>query len=244
MEFVHLIGADLAQAQNLARTYRAAVGGAAHQLLDAFEPTTLDPDFPGGLLAWPRPEGQTPVFYGATQTQAQWRRLRPLLLAFAGPTLTDFAGAPSRLDRTLAHERLLADAGLAVVARLIPTPETADSTIRALRRLVAMVRRTPPEAEPPPETTGRLLARIRDHLNALGVADARRVLEQCRREHRLDALNLKFMEIEILAAARDWRGIVGLSGFDDLLQTRRPPAVTAGGHARSPLLVSLRGAPA
>jgi hypothetical protein len=72
-----------------------------------------------------------------------------------------------------------------------------------------------------------LLARIRDHLNALAIDDARRLLEQCRREHRLDALNLKFLEIEILAAARAWRGIVALSGFDDLLRTRRPPAVTA-----------------
>lgn len=222
-----VIGADPAQAQDLAQAYRAALGGGADQLLDAFEPTTQDPDFPGALLAWPRLEGHVPIFYAVAQTQTQWRRLRPLLLAFAGPTLTDFAGAPARLDRTLAHERLLADAGLAVIARLIPTPETADSTGRALRRLMAMVRRTPPEAEPPPETTGRLLARIRDHLNALAIDDARRILEQCRREHHLDALNLKFLDIEILSAARDWRGIVGLSGFDDLLRTRRPPSVTA-----------------
>jgi hypothetical protein len=90
-----------------------------------------------------------------------------------------------------------------------------------------MVKHTPPEAEPPPETTGRLLARIRDHLNALAIADARRLLEQCRREYRLDALNLKFLEVEILATARDWHGIVGLNGFGDLLQTRRPAAVTA-----------------
>jgi hypothetical protein len=222
-----VIGTDLAHAQDLAQAYRAALGGTADQLLDTFEPTLRDRDFPGALLAWSRPAGQPPVFYAAAQTQAQWRRLRPLLLAFAGPTLTDFAGVPSRLDRSLAHERLLADAGLAVVARLVPTMHTADSTIRALRRLVTMVARTPPEVEPPPESTGRVLARIRDHLNALAIADARRLLEECRREHRLDALNLKFLEIEILTAARDWRGIVGLSGFDDLLRTRRPPAVTA-----------------
>jgi hypothetical protein len=90
-----------------------------------------------------------------------------------------------------------------------------------------MVAKTPPDAEPPAETTGRLLARIRDHLNALAIDDARRLLERCRREHRLDALNLKFLEVEILAAARDWRAIAGISGFDDLLQTRRPPAVSA-----------------
>jgi hypothetical protein len=99
--------------------------------------------------------------------------------------------------------------------------------MRALRRLVTIVGLTPPNADPAPETTGRLLARVRDHLNAWGIDSARELLEQCRREHRLDALNLKFLEIEILVAARDWRGIAHLPGFDDLLLTRRPPAVTA-----------------
>ena len=175
-----MIGADIAQAQSLAQTYRSALGGGADPLLNTFEPTTLDPAFPGALFVWPRDAGQAPVFYAAAQTQAQWRRLRPLLLAFVGPTLTDFSGGPSRLSAARPHEQVLAGAGLAAVVRLVPTAETASSTVRALQRLVAMVARTPPDAEPPVETTGHLLARMRDHLNALAIDDARRLLERCR----------------------------------------------------------------
>jgi len=222
-----VIGADTVQAHSLALAYRSALGNHENPLLDVFEATISDPTFPGALFAWQRDADQAPVFYAAAQTQAQWRRLRQLLLAFVGPTLTDFSGAPSRLNAAQPHERVLAGADLAAVVRLVPTPQTATSTMRALRRLVAMVAQTPPDAEPPVETTGRLLARIRDHLNALAIDDARRLLDRCRSEHRLDALNLRFLEIEILATARDWRSIAALSGFGDLLRTRRPPAVTA-----------------
>jgi hypothetical protein len=37
----------------------------------------------------------------------------------------------------------------------------------------------------------------------------------------------QFLEVEILATARDWRGISEIKGFDDLFRTRRPPAVTS-----------------
>ncbi|HVY88818.1 MAG TPA: protein DpdD [Hyphomonadaceae bacterium] len=222
-----MIGRDQADAEAVVRAFKDALPPSSDPLVGAFASTVTDPNFPGALFAWPRDSGDPSVFYAAAQTQAQWRRLRPLLLAFVGPTLTDFSGGTSRLDPTRPHEQVLARSGLAAVVRLVPAVDTATSTERALHRLTSMVARTPLDAEPPVETTGRLLARIRDHLNALAIDDARGLLERCRSEHRLDALNLKFLEIEILAVARDWRAIAAISGFDDLLLTRRPPAVAA-----------------
>ena len=222
-----MIGADLAEAQALRTAFKDALSPSADSILGAFDATVVDPEFPGALFVWPGDSVRPPVFYGAAQSQAQWRRLRPLLKAFAGPTLTDFSGEASALDPSLRHERVLGTAGLAAVARMAPAAGTVSSTERALHRLIALVAKTPPDAEPPMETTGRILARVQDHLNALAIDDARRLLDRCRSEHRLDALNLKFLEVEILATARDWRGISEMKGFDDLFRTRRPPAVTS-----------------
>lgn len=222
-----MIGANVTEAHALNTAFKDALGPTADPLLRAFEATIVAPDFPGALFVWPGEGVRPPVFYAAAQTQGQWRRLRPLLLAFAGPTLTDFAGEASRLDLTRRHEQVLGAAGLAAVVRMAPTAQTAGSTERALHRMIAMVAKTPPDSEPPMETTGRILARIRDHLNALAIDDARQLLDRCRLEHRLDALNLKFLEVEILATARDWAGISKIKGFDDLFRTRRPPAVTS-----------------
>lgn len=222
-----MIGRDQAEAEGVARAFQDALPPLSDPIVGAFAGTVTDPIFPGALFAWSPGSGEPPVFYAAAQTQAQWRRLRPLLLSFVGPTLTDFSGGLSRLDPGRPHEQVLERSGLAAVVRLVPAMETATSTERALHRLTSAVARTPLDAEPPVETTGRLLARIRDHLNALAIDNARSLLERCRSEHRLDALNLKFLEIEILAVARDWRALGAINGFDDLLLTRRPPAVTA-----------------
>ena len=137
-----VIGRDQAEAQALASAYRSALPTGADPLLHAFDATITDPIFPGALLAWPRQPSETPVFYAAAQTQAQWRRLRPLLLAFVGPTMSDFSGAASRLDPTLPHEQVLAAAGFAAVVRLVPATQTASSMLRALHRLTAMVAKT------------------------------------------------------------------------------------------------------
>lgn len=222
-----MIGGNLTEARELNTAFRDALTATADPLLEAFEATVGDPDFPGALFVWPGEGVRPPVFYAAAQTQVQWRRLRPLLLAFVGPTLTDFSGETSRLDPSHRHEQVLGAAGLAMVARMAPTAETAGSTERALHRLIALIAKTPPDAEPPMETTGRILARIRDHLNALAIDDAQHLLDRCRLEHRLDALNLKFLEVEILATVRDWAGIGQIKGFYDLFRTRRPPAVTS-----------------
>ena len=40
-------------------------------------------------------------------------------------------------------------------------------------------------------------------------------------ELRLDALNLKFLEVQLLAAFGDWTGIVDLPGFANLCLARR-----------------------
>jgi hypothetical protein len=227
MERAPVIGHDADAARRLLQDFRAAAGIPSDAPSDLFEATVSDPRFPGALLGLPVTAGGEAVFYSIATTAAEWRQLRALLMAFAGPTLTDFAGAPTELHAGAPHERVLAAAAPAAVARLRAPPATAVSTERALKRMVAMVGRAPEKAAPASESTGRLLARIRDHLNALAIDDARQLLERCRAEHRLDALNLKFLEVEILATARDWRGVVGLDGFDDLLRTRRPPAVTA-----------------
>lgn len=193
----------------------------------ALEATALDDAFPGALLVWDRGSDRVPVFYAVAPTHRQWRQLRPLLLSFAGPTLTNFSGAPRLLDPALAHEAVLAANGPAAVARLVPHPETAPSALRALNRLRGTLARAPTLSEAVPDSTGRMLARVRDHLNNLAIEAALEILDQCRSQHRLDALNLRFLEIEILATARDWAKIASAPYFDALLLTRRPPAVTA-----------------
>ena len=51
------------------------------------------------------------------------------------------------------------------------------------------------------------------------------LLGRLKSELRLDALNLKFLEVQLLATFGDWAGIVDLPGFADLCLARRTPAL-------------------
>ncbi|TNC74343.1 hypothetical protein FHG71_03960 [Rubellimicrobium roseum] len=72
-----------------------------------------------------------------------------------------------------------------------------------------------------------MLARFQDYLNVGRWDAAATLLDRLRGELRIDALNLKSLQVQLLAAREDWIGITDLPGFANLLNARRTPAVTA-----------------
>ena len=186
--------------------------------------TARQAKFPGALL--PVVADGTLAIYAVAESGLEWRKLQPLLLAFAGPTLTNFTGAPSPLDSAQPFEALLGGAGVHSAARLRPGRFTGgDATVvQALRRLQARLLAAPDLAAARPEPTSRLLARLQDALNA-GDADAAwRTLGTLGDELRLDALNLAGLEIQILAATGRWDAIRWHPRFEALAYGAPSPA--------------------
>jgi hypothetical protein len=189
--------------------------------------TVTNPDFPGALIPEALPTGGLQVI--AIATPVDWRRLRPVLQAFAGPTLTSFKGLPVALSATTGIATVLREIGPAVTATiLLPTEVQAQkSALRALFRIGETFARAPRLSRSAPEPTSWLLARFQDHLN-IGRRDAAAsLLVRLREELRLDALNLKALHVQLLATFDDWAGVANIPGFANLTVARRTPAVTA-----------------
>ncbi|MNS45202.1 hypothetical protein D3C72_776640 [compost metagenome] len=190
--------------------------------------TIDDPSFPGALIpvVWGE-EGLTILV--AAQSQRDWRRLSPLLKAFAGPTLTSFSGIPEDLPTSLAAADMIRTVAPTTTAVLrIPSDHRKQvSALRALKRLRETIVRSPDLRRGAPEPTSWLLARLQDYLNMGRREPAERVLAQLRTEMRLDALNLAALEVQVLAASEDWAAIVNLPFFGNLCVARRTPATTA-----------------
>ena len=181
--------------------------------------------FPGAVFPARDPSGGL-VIYAAASTPAEWRKLQPLLLAFVGPTLTDFQGAPVPLDASSPVEQVLLNEGIAVAARLRPGRYSQGDTaaVRALVRLASLLEGAPDLAIARPEPTARLLAAFQDALNGGDIADAWRALGILREESRLEALNLLQLEIQILAVAGDWGAIRWHHRFEALSLAGPSPA--------------------
>jgi len=203
---------------------RADVADLCRQLVE----TMTDPGFPGALVPDPGASGTLQVLVAAPTTHA-WRQLSPVLRAFAGPTLTSFSGITEPLPETGPIAAIIAGSGVAATG-VIRIPHDARDALAALRALIRVretLARAPDLQTSAPEPTSWLLARFQDNLNVGRRDAAADILARLTDELRLDALNIKFLEIQLLAAFADWNAILGLSGFANLCVARRPPAITA-----------------
>lgn len=231
-ELALMIAGDLETSKLVAERIKGRAGpfvfpaGISEHCARLFE-TIADAGFPGSIIPDICSDGSLRVI--AAAKPADWRRLSPVLRAFAGPTLTSFDGMPSAGDIGGDLGRLISLSGQLVTAAIdVPsTPSERDAAIRALARLCDTFARAPALTRAAPEPTSWLLARFQDSLN-VGRRDAAVVvLDRLRDELRLDALNLKALQVQLLATFNEWAQIVNLPGFSNLVLARRTPATTA-----------------
>lgn len=194
-------------------------------------------------LDWPNDKGVLPTtilprkragdpltqWYGVAFSLAQSRDFREQLTAFVGPTLSNYRGHTYTLDPTDASENALIEAtGLPQIPAHFSAldKESGRELVQALE-LMARVRGSSEVRQVEQVTsTGRVLRRFELALRAGRRDEAESHLAYLRRHHRLDRLNLQFLEVQLRAELGLWSEIVGLPHFNDLAQVRRPVAVT------------------
>ncbi|MGO6790011.1 protein DpdD [Rhizobium ruizarguesonis] len=228
-----MIGSDIAEARTILVDLESisdfsALGTDVDELCQQLHVTIADAGFPGALIPNIDPGGSLRILVAAP-TMTAWRRLSPVLRAFAGPTLTSFNGITEPLPVADAVAQRIARSAPAAtgVIRIPQNGRSILSALRALTRVRETIARAPDLQSAIPEPTSWLLARFQDNLNVGRRDAAAAILARLTDELRLDALNIKFLEIQLLAAFADWAAIVSLPGFASLCIARRPPAITA-----------------
>lgn len=227
-----MITGDLEAARSIASQLRARAEAFAYpvgtetlcaQLFD----TVDNPSFPGALIPALTEDAEFAVI--AIASPSDWRRLSPILRSFAGPTLTSFDGQPSNSLPADELCAVISGVGPVTTATIKLPPDTVgcEMALRALVRARDTLLRAPSLTRAAPEPTSWLLARFQDCLNVGRRDAASAVLEQLRNELRLDALNLRSLQVQLLATFAEWSEIVNLPGFSNLTLARRTPATTA-----------------
>lgn len=187
--------------------------------------SATEPTFPGAVLPVADDNGRL-SFYAAADSQAEWRKLQPLLRAFAGPTLTNFDGWPRDLDPSKPFDAAMVSSGLEVVSvfKAGRFPNADRVVMRALLRLQDRIAAAPVLTNPRPKATSRLLAELQDALNVGDLRAASESLAVLRAELRLDAANLARLEMQILAAGGQWTAVRWHPRFETLVYGGPPPA--------------------
>lgn len=226
-----MIAADLETSRRIAaqlrdRSKASTVPAGTEALCELLLETADNAAFPGALIPEQATDGEFVIVAVASPTD--WRRLCPVLRAFAGPTLTSFDGLPSSDLATAGLLATVAETYPFVTAAIrLPTDLGGrEMALRALVRARDTFARAPSLTHSVPEPTSWLLARFQDHLNVGRRDAAASLLAQLREELRLDALNLRSLHVQLLATFEEWDSIVDMPGFANLARARRTPATT------------------
>jgi hypothetical protein len=206
--------------------WEPSAGGKSALLASLLE-TVDDPRFPGAIV--PRVRAGRLSFYAVADSGPAWRRLQPLLLAFAGVTLSDFDGRTTDMAPDDDLESILLSGGISHAARLAPAEQDdlPRALVMSLNQLKRAVDAAPTLTDETPRTTGQLLGEFRLALAGRDREGAEACLDSLRGEMRLDAMNLYFLQVQLDAALEEWEELRHRDFFENLCLARRPPRVTA-----------------
>lgn len=189
------------------------------------------PPYPPTVL-FRRTQDTRRIWYAFAHDDRTFRALRESLLAFVGPSYSDFHGQAVRLD--LADE---IDAAVSSFAdgrvykfQMPPTVDGPEPIWQALRLMLRAWNDTPAGNRMLVRPTGRLVRDFEVALSTQQYVEAEELLGKLRTEGRLDATNLAFLEVRLRIEQGQWSMLLEnhrpLPLLDSVLAVRRPLRLT------------------
>jgi hypothetical protein len=170
---------------------------------------------------------ETPLFALVAVDSEGERRGREVIAAFVGPAVGRLADTPLALSSADHADVVLSRHGISnVIPLLRESGKDSATLLTALERLVS-VRLTQPEIRR--EIAAPLPFLLRDYWLALQQHDSvesGRLLTSIEGLGLLSADNLRFLQVDRLAALGRWQELAGLPMFRDLARTRRPRRIS------------------
>lgn len=166
--------------------------------------TILDDQFPGAIL--PSDEG----YYIVASSQKDWNVLSTLVKSFIGLSFSDFNGIKKTYDRSTVLESFMLKQDLSFISEVLLPENLAikEKVAAELIKLYDLYKISPNKQLQTFEYIDSILENFKQALYLQDIKTAEKILLHIKSESRLDALNLKFMEIEISHSAHNWEGIV------------------------------------
>lgn len=184
-----------------------------------------DPPLPTVL---PYAKGGKTVWYAIAPSSHELRRLAADIMAFLGPTWTDFRGVPHPLDpkNPIDAQIAVATDGQAFRFHGMPTTLGHNALVASLNRMRRVWEREVKVEASLPRSTERLLRDFQLALAAGNRLEAEQTLQSLKQEQRLGVQNLLFLRVRMLYEFGRYRELLALGEWDELLANRRPLAVT------------------
>jgi hypothetical protein len=167
------------------------------------------------------------TWYVLCKEPREARSMRESLLAFVGPTYTEFNGEMAMLEPADPIDCLCAANFGSFVFRLpVKNPKDRTRVGKLLSTLVEYRDCESNRSLAAVKPIGRLLRDLEMAILANNEQSAWTVYSEIRSRGRLSATNLAFLQVRILGAFEHWAELLQLPNLNDLLHVRRPKRIS------------------
>jgi len=177
--------------------------------------TITDSTFSGAIL----PSDND--YYLVASSQKDWTILSTLIKSFVGLSFSDFIGMKRAIDGNSKVEQYLLSKEFSFISK-ITISQNRNEAQNSFENLYRLYKQSPNKQIKLPEHIHNIIDRFKEKLQYQDINSAKNIISQIKKEHRLDALNLKFMEVELAHASKDWDIIVFDEQITQLLNSRKP----------------------
>lgn len=172
------------------------------------------------LIPWVAPDATT--WYALAFDPAQVRLLQAWLRAFIGRSFGSFSDLPIALGTASPPEQLIGSLRPSAVFSIGAAGSARKPLTEQILRLFRLLGERPGPALESWDTASSLLRSFHAAVGSGNLHGAAGALARLKSGAFLDAINLSFLEIQLLAAAQDWPAIVSRERLKDILLLRRP----------------------
>lgn len=175
-------------------------------------------NFPGAIIP------TKSNYYVCANSQKDWSILSSLVESFVGVSYSDFIGIKSKLNTGTMEEKYLISKNILFLS-LISIPNDDISQNNALKAFQSLYNTYSYSNGRSIEISEYIDSVLENFITSLQIKDintAQQIISNIKKENRLDALNIKFMQIELSYSINDWNAIVNDNLITHIINSRKP----------------------
>jgi hypothetical protein len=180
--------------------------------------TVKDDQFPGAII--PTEE----CYYIAASSQKDWSIISTLVKSFIGLSFSDFNEIKKKLDGSSEVEKFILKQDLPFVTKVLISSDKDCKAVTevSFKKMYTLYQSSPNKHMQILQYIDSVIENFKQALFIQDIGAAQRIISQIKSESRLDALNLKFMEIELSYSTNNWEAIINDNLINQIINSRKP----------------------
>lgn len=160
-------------------------------------------------------------YYLVASSSKDWTILSTLVKSFVGLSFSDFTGMKRAVEGNSKVEQYLLSKEFSFISKVSISHNRSEAQ-NSFENLYILYKQSPNKQMELPEHIRNIMERFKEKLRYQDINSAKSIISQIKKEHRIDALNLKFMEVELAHTSKDWDLIVFDKQIIQLVNSRKP----------------------